>query len=355
MDDRRASITSSMQNNETSEQNTSPRGAVIMKNSQLGDTHHKINLHNQVFNISNKSNTLPGKNTFSSSSTTTTPTRLSVYNVNFQLPNKTLSSSLSSSSLSSISKSVAPIAPNAKQDQSKNIELIKKQQQKQLDLLNSIKDLYKSCLPYINLLNIKQDDIEDVWKFHIKAIFNSTNTNESDQAGLIPTTVSKSNINILESFYLFNKLFKESRRRLNIFVSECCHYLSRNTKLFLKIEKHLVAILDLINSKLECPVVYFDQDLLSEPTTTSSANSAENNKAKKEVFLSSTYSTVDNHRRIVWEIGENYDTFIYLKQATAEALDVLKKIERSESNLDGEAQPVEANLKFEKVILFFST
>ena len=142
---------------------------------------------------------------------------------------------------------------------------------------NSITYQHDFLLPLSNLINTNNEEIEDIWKNHISIL--STNDENS---------------NVIETFYLFKRLFKETRRRLNILLPECCHYLSRSTKIFQDIEKRILKIVELINTKIDCPIVFFDSEILQS----------------SNIF--------EKHRRIAWEIGENYDTYVYVKRATVE-------------------------------------
>lgn len=250
---------------EDQQNKSSPSRAVIIKPTTAGD--------------SNRSMTLPGK-------------------VNSSSQSNSLRSSPNSNHLPNRTQSSTSLVVQTNKNEQQNAQ--------QMFIVQAISSLYLSCLPYINLLNINQDEIEEIWKIHIN--MNTTNLEKG--------------INMLETFYLFKKLFKEICRRLNNLILECCHYLSRNTKLFVPIEKHLVNILDLINTKLECPVVYFDQEFLfSTPISTdnkASPNANTSNSSSSNGTSGKSNTILDIHKRIVWEIGENYDTFIYLKLGVIE-------------------------------------
>lgn len=228
-----------------------------------------------------------------------------------------------------------------------------------------VANIYKFCLPLINIININQDEIEEVWRMHIQTMLNSNkarlSTNKLELANVDNNNSDSSSrkFNPIETFYLFKKLFKEIRHRLDSLLSESYHYLSRDTKLFTRIEKHLVSILDLINTKLECPVVYFDQEWFLQQqeqiimSPTNSSNSSVLSRLSKSPLQSKntdsvSLSFIDNHKRILWEIGENYDTFVYIKHDVTESLDAIKKLEKNSTNLNGSAQ-FEANQKLEKV------
>lgn len=235
-----------------------------------------------------KSMTLPGKSNSSIQSA-----KQSDSNIASQSHPRTMSSSKSSSAL------ITTVKVNTN-----------KEQHEQLNLALSIKNIYVSSLPLINLININQDEIEEIWKLHIQTMLNSN---------------VKSSFCPIDSFYLFKKLFKETRHRLDSLLSECYHYLSRDTKLFLQIEKHLVNIIDLINTKLDCPVVYFDQEWFLQLISLNSLDSKKKSKTSllSKSFDSSGYSScsfIENHRQILWEIGENYDTFVFIKQGVTEVL-----------------------------------
>ncbi len=189
------------------------------------------------------------------------------------LPNKIYDSALSTKSLNNLS----PTQPwfdvkkvKMKDDEDRHVRM------KQCD---SIREL-----------SMETENIDDLWKAHFSNVF------KSDE------------LNLIDTFHLFNRLFKDTCRKLNILLLESRYYLSLNSKFFIQIEKHLVNVLDLINNKLGYPVVYVDSD----------------------VKLST--STVDRHKRIVWEIGENYDTLVYLRQAVLKSIESVKKQEKSDAN-----------------------
>jgi hypothetical protein len=162
------------------------------------------------------------------------------------------------------------------------------------------------------------------------SLFNCSNDNKSS-----------ADVNVIESFVLFNLLFGQIKRELNILMKESCEVLligldTKNEKsedesvnsrlLFTQVDDHLVAMLDLINKKLNCPVVYFDQDfIVSNIAKASNENVSNRANATSSSSSSSTSSSskfsnsvIDKHRRIMWEIGENYDTFGFLKQSVVE-------------------------------------
>lgn len=179
-----------------------------------------------------------------------------------------------------------------------------------------IKNTYHSCLKWINILNLNQDDVESAWKSHIQNMLKSSKLRCSSNRLELPLDSSGQwkNFNPIESFYLFKKLFVQAKYRLNNLLSECFQYLTIETKLFLKLEKHLVTILDLLKNKLDCPVAYFDLEWFMQ--VQEMLNSAlPKNFSKSPLKVTSLISTsfIDNHKRILWEIGENYDTFVYIK------------------------------------------
>jgi hypothetical protein len=132
---------------------------------------------------------------------------------------------------------------------------------------------------FSNIMSISNnDEIDDYFRMHVLSV-----------------ATSNDNFNIVESFYLFKKLFKETRRRLNIVISECCHYLTRTCpKLFHDIESSILVLLDVINTKTDCPLVFLDTDIVQSS------------------------SGIDKHRKILWEIGENFDTYASIKQTIIE-------------------------------------
>ena len=274
-----------------------------------------------------KSLTLPGKSSHTSPhSAYNAPTHLSVRNVNFQLPNKTLSSS----SVSSLNKSTSASDSSI---QEKSNELIRRSQQ-----------LFVACLPYINLLNVNSRDIEETWRLHVMSVFNKKSLNKS-------ASQSVANINILDTFFLFKKLFKESRRSLNLLMGESCDHVLQQTKVFASVSKHFMSIIDLVNKRLKCPLVYFDQMLLLQTSESASAAPHSPASSQADLHLASTYSIVDKHRKIVWEIGENFDTFVQLRKSAFESLDKLKRLDAGQVNGSG-AFLAESQSKLEKVGYF---
>ena len=61
-----------------------------------------------------------------------------------------------------------------------------------------------------------------------------------------------------------------------------------------------------------------------------------------DLKLVPTYSVLDKHRQIVWEISESYDIFVNLRKKAFSILDTLKQIEKKNS-------AIEAQLKLAKV------
>jgi hypothetical protein len=244
------------------------------------------------------------------------PAHLSVRNLNFQLPNKTLSSSSNSSLNKSNSASDSSI-----------------QESKTSDLIRKTQNIFTSCLPYINVLNVSQRDVEDSWKLHVMSVFNKKS----------PTSINKSpmtSINMLETFCIFKRLFNESCGSFKLLLNESCQVLSINSKVFASISKRFVHISDLVNKKLKCPLVYFDQESLLQQL--SSFNDLNNISSQADLKLAPTYSITDKHRQIVWEMGENYDLFIDLRKKAYNTLDLLRKFENKNS-------VNEIQLKFEMV------
>lgn len=190
-------------------------------------------------------------------------------NRSMTLPNKIYDSALSTKSLNNLSTTQSWFNVNNVKDDDSQV---------------------RSKRASIREMSIETENIDDLWKAHFSNVFISEE------------------LNLIDTFHLFNRLFKETCRKLNILLLDCRHYLSLNSKFFIQIEKHLVNVLDLINNKLGYPVVYVDSD----------------------VKLCS--STVDRHKRIVWEIGENYDTLVYLRQAVLKSLESVKKQEKSNVN-----------------------
>ncbi|RNA31261.1 furry -like protein [Brachionus plicatilis] len=228
-----------------------------------------------------------------------------------------------------------------------NIEFNKKTHDPQMsneDLLkleSSVKKTYQSSLPWINILNLNQDDVERAWKSHIHNMLNSSKQRtNSNRLELEAFGLSK-NFNPIESFYLFKKLFVKAKYKLNNLLSECFQYLTIETKLFLKLEKHLVMILDLLKNKLDCPVVYFDLEWFMQVQEMLQSTLPNKNFGKSPLKVTSLISTsfIDNHRRILWEIGENYDTFVYIKH------DITDKFFIKFLNLNLERKPLIQNSK----------
>jgi len=192
-------------------------------------------------------------------------------NRSMTLPNKIYDSTLSTKSLNNLSTSQSWFNMNKIKAEDDD-----EPQTKQYDAIKE--------------LSVEAENIDELWKAHFSNVFISEE------------------VNLVDTFHLFNRLFKETCRKLNILLLDCRHYLSLNSKFFIQIERHLVNVLDLINNKSGYPVVYVNSD----------------------VKLSS--STVDKHKRIVWEIGENYDTLVYLRQAVLKSLEAVKKQEKSNVN-----------------------
>lgn len=246
------------------------------------------------------------------------PAHLSIRNLNFQLPNKTLSSSSNSSLNKSNSASDSSIQEN-----------------KTNDLIKKCQNIFIACLPFINILNINQRDVEETWKLHVMSVFNKKSPNSSNNNAKLMTGVSK-----LETFCLFKKLFKETRYSFNILLNESCEILSQNSKLFTSISKHFIRIADLVNKKLKFPLIYFEQELLLNPIL--STNDLNMPSTQADLKLVPTYSVLDKHRQIVWEISESYDIFVNLRKKAFSILDTLKQIEKKNS-------AIEAQLKLAKV------
>ena len=55
---------------------------------------------------------------------------------------------------------------------------------------------------------------------------------------------------------------------------------------------------------------------------------------KADLKLVPTYSVLDKHSQIVWEIGESYDIFVNLRKKAFSTLDTLKQIEKKNSVID---------------------
>lgn len=186
-----------------------------------------------------------------------------------------------------------------------------------LKLEVNIKNIYNSSLPWLHILNLNEDDIEQAWKLHIQNILNSAKLRASSNKlnlSLESFGLGKA-FNPIESFVLFKKLFVQAKHKLNNLLSECFQYLTIETKLFVKLEKHLVIILGLLKNRLDCPVVYFDLEWfmqLQEMLQTATPNK-KSSKSPLNVSNLITTSFIDNHKRVLWEIGENYDTLVYLK------------------------------------------
>lgn len=204
---------------------------------------------------------------------------------------KGLTTSYSSSSLSTI---------HSQTEHDKNYELLKKQQE--IYLKTSIKNIYSHVEPYINLMKSSQLDIDSLWKQHVNSTLKSSVNSET---------------NIIETFILFKLLFNNIRSNLNKLLNECNQIISIQN-----LETHLVKMIDLINNKLNCPVIYLDQDLvknvINQPQQQSTIEFNAVDLTISKQFNTTNSSIIDKHKHIVWEIGENYDTFIYLKQSVLE-------------------------------------
>jgi hypothetical protein len=206
-------------------------------------------------------------------------------NRSMTLPNKIYDSTLSTKSLNNLSTTQPWF----------NVNKVKAEANEGDDDVSQVRT--KQRLK-IRELSVEVENIDELWKAHLSNVFISEE------------------VNLVDTFHLFNRLFKETCRKLNILLLDCRHYLSLNSKFFIQIEKHLVNVLDLINNKLGYPVVYVDSD----------------------VKLAS--ATVERHKRIVWEIGENYDTLVYLRQAVLKSLESVKKQEKSNVNTRSNATNV---------------
>ncbi len=90
--------------------------------------------------------------------------------------------------------------------------------------------------------------------------------------------------------------------------------MTRNTRVFQDIETNILKLLDIINTKVDCPLIFLDTDILQSS------------------------SAIDKHRKILWEIGENYDTYIYVKRSVIECLDTIKNYDR---NLTGDDEQLD--------------
>lgn len=186
-----------------------------------------------------------------------------------------------------------------------------------LKLEVNIKNIYNSSLPWLHILNLNQDDVEHAWKLHIQNMLNSTKLRaSSNKLDLSLESFGLGKIfNPIESFVLFKKLFVQAKQKLNGLLSECFQYLTIETKLFTKLEKHLVIILGLLKNRLDCPVVYFDLEWFMQVQEMLQTTSPNKKISKSPLNVNNliTTSFIDNHKRILWEIGENYDTLVYLK------------------------------------------
>ena len=253
------------------------------------------------------------------------PSHLSVRNVNFQLTSKTLSSS----SISSLNKSNSA-SDSSLHDKTPTSDAVKQAQ-----------NVFAACLPFLNILNVGQKDVEETWRVHVMSVFNKRTL--SKPASSAPA----SGINLLETFILFKKLVKESRRSMNTLLVDSCEMLSpNNSTQFSSINKRFMSVLDCVNKKLKCPLVFLDQDLIANHLPTSGDSSDPASKSPQaDLRLAPTYSFLDKHRQIVWEIGENFDTFASQRKVAREALESLKRLVNSSTKNLNDAQ-----LKFEKVI-----
>jgi hypothetical protein len=205
---------------------------------------------------------------------------------------KGLTTSYSSSSLSTI---------HSQTEHDKSYELLKKQQE--IYMKTSIKNIYSHVEPYINLIKSSQLDSDSLWKQHVNSTLKSSINSET---------------NIIETFILFKLLFNNIRLNLNKLLNECNEIISIQS-----LETHLVKMIDLINNKLNCPVIYLDQDLVKNIINQSQLSTIELNAVDLSIskqFSTTNSSIIDKHKHIVWEIGENYDTFIYLKQSVMEVI-----------------------------------
>ncbi|CAF0877343.1 unnamed protein product [Brachionus calyciflorus] len=266
---------------------------------------------------------------------------------------RSLALSLLTDKSRSLSKSNIDDEKSSRTYSNTNLEIrITDTEEDQYKIEMTVKNIYHYCMPIFNILNLNQDEIQQAWKSHLKNMLNRSRASSSKLELAIENAydINARHFNPLETFYLFKKLFNDARHRLNSLLSECYQYLTRETKLFLKLEKHLVIILDLLNTKLDCPVVYFDQEWFMRVQELLQATSASPNKSfsKSPLKVNNLVSVsfIDTHKRILWEIGENYDTFVYIKHDVTDSLDSIKKLEKSSAtSLHGSS---EINSKIEK-------
>jgi hypothetical protein len=184
----------------------------------------------------------------------------------------------------------------------------KQQSNKESTIIQTYNSIYRACMPYINLLNISQDEIEEIWRIHVALLLNSV-SNENSIA-----IAKASSMNVIETFYLFKKIFKETKRHLNLLFIECCQALFKRTKSFAILEERLSKVFNLINKNIECPTIYFDQDLLITHISANSNQSYMKSPEKSKLTL----DIYERHKRITLEISENYQTFMSNKNSLME-------------------------------------
>ncbi|XP_078684764.1 protein furry homolog-like isoform X1 [Branchiostoma floridae x Branchiostoma belcheri] len=169
-------------------------------------------------------------------------------------------------------------------------------------------------------LPISMDEIEEVWLTHVGLIL-------SDNNGTCA----------VNTFQLFARLYRITRRRFYNLTRECCNYLGDKLR---GIASQFLNMLELLVSQAECPHIFTDT----------------------ETILSC--KLLERHKFAVLEIQEHYDTYICKRDATVECLDKIKEsLKRQslgeEAGGNGEQQQIELcrhlyKLHFQLLLLFQS-
>lgn len=217
-----------------------------------------LDKNDKNYNSSMKSMTLPGHKSSHHSSQSNNSVRLPIYDVNFQDPNKSLSRSNET-------------------DKTINYES---------SMLN-----FSS---FIQILNKK--DIENKWSLHM----------------------SQNPKSLINTFYLFKCLFKNAKNQLNKLSVDILNYLSKSNKKMYNLndlEKNIYNINYQINTKLECPCLYFDQESLI-----------------RQIKATSDFNAVDEHLKYSLELNEAYKNFDAFKQDLIESLSLVKTLDKQGAN-----------------------
>ncbi|CAH1777850.1 unnamed protein product [Owenia fusiformis] len=172
-------------------------------------------------------------------------------------------------------------------------------------------------------LNLQSEDIEDQWRDHVANIMRDSN-----------------GIYAENTFSLFTKLFKDTKRKLGTLTKEACYFLSK-TKALGTITRQLLDMLELLVTQAECPFVYADTEALT------------------------SCQILRDHKFAVLEINESYDTYLMRKDQAMDCLENIKSSVKSQSlgqnvsNFCGEEQKIEQcrclyKLQFQLLLLFES-